>query len=192
MSTTTFTNTNIIVNNGAGGSVNGNGRPIIIDGSVTVTSGLFNTGGYINQINGSIVNNDRVTLSNGVGLGGNFTNNGTFTGGANVVTLNGTAAQTIGGTASTTFGGLTINNTSGVTLAQNATVSSSLGLTAGVFTSDQPSDDQFRRHDYAHGRRELCGDTEFPGNSEPCICKQRLEPDDHPGHGAPGITHRAQ
>ena len=44
LSTTTFTNTNIIVNNGAGGSVNGNGRPIIIDGSVTITSGLVQHG----------------------------------------------------------------------------------------------------------------------------------------------------
>ncbi len=182
MSTTTFTNTNIVVNNGAGGSVNGNGRPIIIDGSITVTSGLFNTGGYINQINGSIVNNDRVTLSNGIGLGGNFTNNGTFTGGANMVSLNGTAAQNIGGSAATTFGGLTINNPSGVTLAQNATVSSSLGLTAGVFTLTSPLTINSGATITRTGAGGFSGTPNFLGTVNLCICKQRLEPDDHPGY----------
>ena len=113
LGTTTFTNTNLIVNNGVGGSVNGNGgRPIIIDGSVTVTSGLFSTAGAITQINRSIVNNDRFTLGNALALGGNFTNNGTFTGGANIVTFNGSAAQVIGGTTPATFGGMTLTNTS--------------------------------------------------------------------------------
>jgi len=69
-------------------------------------------------------------------LGGNFVNNGTFTSGTGLFTMNGTSNQSITGTALFT-GGLTINNTGGggsniVTLNNNITTTGNLTLTSGI------------------------------------------------------------
>jgi hypothetical protein len=75
-----------------------------------------------------------VTPSNfALNVGGNWTNNGSFTQRAGSVTLNGSSLQTISGSSLTTFNNLIINNASGVTLGQNAAVNGLLTLTAGAF-----------------------------------------------------------
>ena len=63
----------------------------------------------------------------GLNVGGNFTNNGTFTQESGMVTMIGTAAETIGGSAATTFNNLTIFNTAasvsaGANIAVNGTL----------------------------------------------------------------------
>ncbi len=69
-------------------------------------------------------------------LGGNFVNNGTFTSGTGLFTMNGTTNQSITGTAAFT-GGLTINNTGGggsntITLNNNITTTGNLTITSGI------------------------------------------------------------
>ena len=85
--------------------------PVDINGSLTVTSGTFNTGGYA------------------VTLAGNFTNAATFTQSSGTLTLDGTN-QTLSG--STTFYNLTKNVSSAATLTftagQTFTVSNNLDL----------------------------------------------------------------
>ena len=89
--------------------------------------------------NGLTVKND-VTISGGtlnannlnMNVGGNWTNNGSFTAGTGTVTFNGANPQTIGGSAITSFNNLTLNTTgSGVSLGQNQTVNRLLTLTNG-------------------------------------------------------------
>ena len=87
-------------------------------------------------VNGNVINNGTVTLSDSVGgdlnVKGNFTNNGTLNHNSRSVRFNGTAAQQIDGTTSPiTFGYLTINNSTGVTLAQNIKVKNTATLTSG-------------------------------------------------------------
>lgn len=79
-----------------------------------------------------------VSASNfALNVGGNWTNNGSFTQRSGTVTFNGTpAAQTIGGSNSTSFSGLTINNSGGsVTLSTAATVTGVLTLTSDLTAS---------------------------------------------------------
>ena len=66
-------------------------------------------------------------------VGGDFTNNGTFSTSSGTVNLNGTNAQTIGGSNSSTFYNLVLNNTTGITLGKNTIVKNggTLTLTAG-------------------------------------------------------------
>lgn len=76
------------------------------------------------------------TSNNNLVIGGNFTNNGTFTAGVATVTLNGTVAQTIDGTSSSVFSNLTISNASAiVTGATNFSVSNTLNIGAGAVLS---------------------------------------------------------
>jgi hypothetical protein len=89
-----------------------------IFGNVTIENGAtFNTGNYDHSI------------------GGNITNNGTFTTyTGKTITMNGTTAQTIGGTISNEFTNLTINNSVGVMLdGSTTTVNETLTLTSGTF-----------------------------------------------------------
>ncbi len=91
-----------------------------VNGNLTILSGATLT-----VVNG--VNNYNLTL------GGDFTNNGTFTCGTGTVTFNGTAAQNLGGTTSTAFYKLTVNKSgSNVKLGSNATVNNTLTLTNGI------------------------------------------------------------
>jgi G8 domain len=73
-----------------------------------------------------------------IALAGNWTNNGIFTQGADLVTFNGTAAQTIGGTASTTFNNITFNNTLAgiaITIATGATIAGIATFTDGIVST---------------------------------------------------------
>ncbi len=87
--------------------------------------------------------NSGATLANGafaLSVAGNFTQNGTFTAGAGVFTLNGGAAvQTLSGTGPLGFANLTVNNTGGITLARNVTVTSAI-IGAVTLTDTCPMD----------------------------------------------------
>lgn len=73
-----------------------------------------------------------------VSVAGDFEQNGTFTAGSGVFTLNGGAAvQTISGTGALGFANLTVNNTGGITLARNVTVTSAI-VGAVTLTSTCP------------------------------------------------------
>jgi len=87
------------------------------------------------NINGNIVNGSGCTLnqnSHSINLGGNWTNNGSFTQGTQTVTLDGSSAQTIGGSSTTTFYNLTVNNSAGLTLNHTTNLSHTLTLTSGL------------------------------------------------------------
>ncbi|MCW3102635.1 MAG: hypothetical protein JWO09_1075 [Bacteroidetes bacterium] len=71
----------------------------------------------------------------GISLGGNWTNNSTFTPGTGTVTFNGTSPQTIGGSVVTAYRNLTISDATGVTLALNTSVAGVLNFTAGVINT---------------------------------------------------------
>lgn len=102
--------------NAAGKTKTQNGA-IDCDNNFTITAGTWSTGG------------------NSMNIAGNWTNNGTFTHGNNLVTLDG-INQTIGGAVATTFYNLTTNNTS-TTLNINTTVKNVLALTKGAIDLNQ-------------------------------------------------------
>lgn len=70
-------------------------------------------------------------------LGGNWVNNGTFTGSAGKsVIFNGSAAQTLSGSSVTTFKGLTVNNSAGVTVSSGSyLLDEVLTLSNGTFNT---------------------------------------------------------
>jgi fibronectin-binding autotransporter adhesin len=74
-------------------------------------------------------------------VGGNFTNNGTFTQQSGTVTLNGGGAQTIGGSATTTFNNLTISKTTDTTfITTDINISGTFSIGSSVNTVVYPSD----------------------------------------------------
>ena len=107
----------ILGNFTVGAGVTWNGANPAIDPAVNITGNLVN--------NGTLVTGDGAYT-----LGGNFTNNSTFTHtAAGTFTLNGTAAQAIGGTAAATFLTLTITNTSAaVTANTNFSATTTLNM----------------------------------------------------------------
>jgi hypothetical protein len=108
--------------------------PVPADGSyhhLTVTGGTYVPAADL-TIRGNLSIPTGTTLncqSTDITLGGNFTNNGTFSFNApNILLLNGTSAQNIGGTTTTAFNSVNITNTS-------APVTASSSFTAsGTFT----------------------------------------------------------
>ncbi|MGZ4077954.1 MAG: beta strand repeat-containing protein, partial [Bacteroidia bacterium] len=68
-------------------------------------------------------------------VGGDFTNNSTFTPGTATVTMNGISSEQITGSSITGFNNLTISNSTGVLLGINTTVAGVLNFTAGVITT---------------------------------------------------------
>lgn len=115
------------------------GSLTIGDGTSTPTL-LGNTSATL-AVAGAILINASATLDasniSTIAVGGNWTNNGTFTQSTNEVTFNSPAANTlqlIGGTTANTFYNLTLNTSAAtdvVQLSSNATVSNTLKLTRG-------------------------------------------------------------
>lgn len=107
----------------------------ILPGTVVNTSSLENLNGTItNSGNLTLKNNyNNIAIVNGSGdynIGGNWVNNGTFTAGLGVVTLNGIAAQNIFST--NTFNNISINKTSGnAILSSDITVDGTLNFISG-------------------------------------------------------------
>jgi fibronectin-binding autotransporter adhesin len=110
---------------------------------------LFVTGGGTKTLGGAVVITGDVGIESGstlsvggtntLSVGGNWTNNGTYTQGTGTVTLNGLTAQSIGGTVATTFNNLTISNTSAtVSVTTNTNVSGTLNMN-GTTTNLSPA-----------------------------------------------------
>jgi len=70
-----------------------------------------------------------------MGLGGNWSNAGTFSGGSDTVIFEGSSAQTIGGSTSTTFKHISIDNSSGVSISSAQSLTGTLTLTSGTLTT---------------------------------------------------------
>ena len=108
-----------------------NGDTITVNANTSVAAAnvVIASGGVLNNGSGGILN-----------IGGNFTDNGTFTPSSGTVLFNGTVDQVINGTnTSTVFNNLTINKTLGKILlgdlsnaSHNITVSNALTLTSGL------------------------------------------------------------
>ena len=101
------------------------GSKTIPTGTTTLSKNLtINTGATYNGAANPTLN-----------IGGNFTNNGTFTSGTGVVTFtNGqSAANTV--TGASTFTNLTLNNTNGLIIANDETVTGTLTYTSGKITT---------------------------------------------------------
>ncbi len=134
-----------------GNTIDFNGAPQTIP--AFTFNNLSTSGSGAKTLGGTVTVNSNVTIGTGTTLtlsgntlnvGGNFTNNGAFSGsiaaqkpaviaaviGGRVV-FNGTAAQTVAGTVATTFNDLQINNANGITFNQNGTVNGVLTLTSG-------------------------------------------------------------
>jgi hypothetical protein len=109
-------------------TMNKTGRSLGVSGSTTTLT----LNGNLTLTAGSFVPNTATALN----VGGNFTNNATYTAGSGTVIFNGSSTQNISGSSSTAFNGLTLNNTSGgVRLNTAASVNGALTLTSGVLTT---------------------------------------------------------
>lgn len=114
-----------------------------VGGNLTMSGTATATAAAALTVGGNFIIGATNTFANGafaLNVAGDFTQNGTFTAGAGVVTLNGGAAvQTISGAGPLGFANLTVNNTGGITLARNVTVTSAI-IGAVTLTSTCPID----------------------------------------------------
>ncbi|MEI6678011.1 MAG: cadherin-like domain-containing protein, partial [Mariniphaga sp.] len=144
--TITGSNTLIVSGNWANsGTFTGNTSTVNFNGTTqSIGAGPFynltlsgtgtKTLGAATTANGALAINSGVTLAtanNGLTLGGNFVNSGTFTGGSSSITITGTTAQSIG--VFTTTGTITISKNSGT-----ATFTGSTSGNALTFSGTSP------------------------------------------------------
>ena len=116
------------------------GGTATLGASATATGNLTLTNSGSLTLNAALTVSGNATLGSGTTLnggaatftiGGNWTNNGTFTPATGTVNFNGTGAQSI---AATAINNLTINKSAGTaTLAGNISLNGDLNLTAGTF-----------------------------------------------------------
>lgn len=108
-------------------------------GNLTLTNNSTKTAGGGLDVRGIMLINSTSTFAASTfshSIGGNWTNNGTFTQATSTINFNGAAAQTVDGTGTNTFNNLTINNSStGVTLSKDVTVNGLLTLTSGLLNT---------------------------------------------------------
>jgi MSHA biogenesis protein MshQ len=101
-----------------------------IGGNLTLSGTATATEAAALMVGGNLTIGASNTFTNStyaLNVAGNYTENGTFTAGTGVLTLNGgVAVQTISGTATIGFTNLTVSNTGGILLAQNVTVTSAI------------------------------------------------------------------
>lgn len=116
---------------------------------IDTTEPIYNLAVSSSAVTASIVN-QAITVTNdvtvsfgilnpnalGISLGGNWTNNDTFTSGTSTITFNGAALQTIAGSSTTSFYGLSFNNTSGlipgIKLNVTTTATNTLTMASGI------------------------------------------------------------
>jgi hypothetical protein len=110
-----------------------------MSGNLTIDNGsvlsLLNKKALL-TVNGNVVNNGIITLSDQAGgdltIKGNFTNNGTFNANSRSLGLKGSTLQTVGGTTNPlNLAYVSINNAAGIVLTQNVVASKTTWLTAG-------------------------------------------------------------
>jgi len=129
----TFTTYNNLTLNNVAGVTGFAG--LTVQGLLRVQAGTFTSSSIYNDVQIDIGATLAGTNATTINVGGNWTNNGTFTANNNTVNFNGSGAQVIGGSSVTTFQNLTIANAgSGVSLGQNATVNGVLTLTNDLNT----------------------------------------------------------
>jgi Secretion system C-terminal sorting domain len=108
-------------------------------GNLTATNNSIKTAGDALDIRGNVTINSTATIDGSTfshNVGGDWTNNGTYTQSTSTVVLNGTTAQAVGGTVSTTFNNLTLNKTAGaVTLNMPTFIAGAGTFTAGIVNS---------------------------------------------------------
>ncbi len=118
---TTVSISTLVVTSGYSGSLNTQGF------GVTITSGIFQTGGTIN------LSSSAVGLTGALNLTG-----GTFTAGMSTFTLTGSSSQTLTATSGS-LANLVLNKTAGtVALGNNLSLNGAFTLTAGTFTTGNP------------------------------------------------------
>lgn len=130
----------VTLNNGSNVNYNMNGNQSIF--ATTYSNLTLSVGGTKSLIDETIINGNLTigrpltTNSYQLTVGGDFTQNNTFTQGTGTVLLNGSSTQTISGSASTTFYNLTINKSGGnLTLSKAVTVSNILSLQSGIINT---------------------------------------------------------
>jgi uncharacterized protein YjdB len=122
------------------GSTSQNIAVIPYDNLSISNSGTKTLAGNI-VVNGNLLIDNAATLdastnNYSIAITGDWTNNGSFTNRAGLVTFNGTSnGQAIEGTSATTFSNLTINNSNGIGLGQNIEVTGILGLQGGEIST---------------------------------------------------------
>jgi hypothetical protein len=106
------------------------GASIIMNGKVDNAGTIKNNGTSGFSVSGDL-QNIRTFMAGTANhkIGGNFTNNGTFSGSGSTITFNGTTGQTIGDSSATIFNNLVIDNTAGVTLTSEVLTTISGDLT---------------------------------------------------------------
>lgn len=110
---------NLIISSGGGPTLSVRDSHLVVKGNVNIQSAATL----------------RDIENQGLSVGGNWTNDGTFLQFAGSVTFNGSSNQTVGGANITTFNNLIINNPAGITLTQSALVANTLTLTTGNITT---------------------------------------------------------
>jgi redox-regulated HSP33 family molecular chaperone len=143
-STVNYEGTSQTVSNESYGSLtlSGSGTKTMPAGALSIAA-AFTTSGTVSAtaqatvtIGGNVTIGSGTTFATGAfadSIGGNFTNNGTFTATGSTVTLNGTGAQSIGGSSATAFANLTVSKSAGTaTLAATETVGNNLTVSQGT------------------------------------------------------------
>ncbi len=104
--------------------------------NLSCTSSGNKTLGFGATVNGNILIDNTAVFAagtNNISVGGNWTNNSSFTYTApRTVTFNGSSTQSLGGTTATGFDNLTISNTAGINVTNNITVNNVLALNNGI------------------------------------------------------------
>jgi hypothetical protein len=107
------------------------GNLIVSGGSAKTAAAALTVNGALSIASGTTFN----ASTFGHTLGGDFTNNGTFTAGTSTFTFNGSTQQTLSGSG-LTFNAVTVSNSAGILLnGSDLTVGSTLTLTAGQITT---------------------------------------------------------
>jgi hypothetical protein len=119
----------------SGTYLNYSGASIVVNGKINNEGSITNKGTSGFRLSGELLNSGTfVAGTANHKIGGNFNNNGIFSGTGSNITCNGSSPQSIDGTSATTFNDLTIDNAAGVMLASNVltTVSGALTITGGA------------------------------------------------------------
>ncbi len=143
-STINYSGTSQTVSNESYGNLtlSGSGTMTMPSGALSIAGALTTSGTQSATAQAAVTVGGAVTIGSGTtfatgafadSIGGNFTNNGTFTAAGSTITLNGSGAQSIGGSSTTSFANLTVSKSAGTaTLAANENVGGNLSVSQGT------------------------------------------------------------